>query len=90
MIGWLQADGSAYLLPDLSREVVERTMGRESLGALSDRTLHGQLASLNMLASQDAGRFTINRKINGKSTRLIHLAKAALTGTDDTKDNQDA
>jgi hypothetical protein len=48
MIGWKHSDSSVYLLPDLAREAVERMMGRESLGGLSDRTLHSQLASLNM------------------------------------------
>jgi hypothetical protein len=87
MIGWKQTDGSVYLLPDLAREAVERTMGRESLGGLSDRTLHSQLASLNMLANQEPGRFTINRKIRGKSTRLLHLSAAAITGPSDAEDN---
>ena len=83
MIGWKQTDGTVYLLPDLAREAVERTMGRDSLGQLSDRTLHSQLASLKMLQSCDEGRFTINRKIKGKSTRLLHLTAAAMTGPDD-------
>jgi hypothetical protein len=85
MIGWQNKDGSVYLLPDLAREAVERMIGRESLGALSDRTLHSQLASLKMLKSQDAGRFTVNRKIQGKSTRLLHLTEAAITGPSDSE-----
>lgn len=85
MIGWKHSDGSVYLLPDLAREAVERTMGRESLGGLSDRTLHSQLASLNMLKSQEPGRFTVNRKIQGKSTRLLHLSGAALAGPSETE-----
>jgi hypothetical protein len=87
MIGWKLSDGSVYLLPDLAREVVERTMGRESLGGLSDRTLHSQLASLNMLASQEPGRFTVNRKIQGKSTRLLHLSGSAIAGPCDAEDD---
>jgi hypothetical protein len=88
MIGWKHNDGSVFLLPDLAREAVERTMGRECLGALSDRTLHSQLASLKMLASQEAGRYTVNRKIEGKSTRLLHLTGTAITGSSDTENSQ--
>jgi hypothetical protein len=85
MIGWKQKDGSVYLLPDLAREAIERTMGRDSLGGLSDRTLHSQLASLGLIKSRDQGRFTVNRKIDGKSTRLLHLAAAAITGSDEAE-----
>jgi hypothetical protein len=89
ILGWEKDDGSVYLLPDTARQAVEQVLGRESFGYVTDRTIHSQLDSQHALASKDAGRLTVNRKLGGKSIRLLHLTKEAFWGNEPDWPEQD-
>ena len=79
MIGWLDADGSSYLIPGMVRAAVEALIGRDGLGGLSNEALAGQLEALGYLASHDPGRRTKIVRVGAGTQRLLHLTAAALS-----------
>jgi Domain of unknown function (DUF927)/Domain of unknown function (DUF3854) len=78
MIGWKNTDGTANILPSVARNLVDR-LSPESLGAVSGKTLYGQIADRGLLASSDRGKHEKTIKIEGHSYKTIHLAAHALT-----------
>jgi hypothetical protein len=82
MLGWRNDDDSVYLLPALARDAVERTLGRDGLGGISEKTLYGQLDALGVLGSKDPGRLTKKIWVAGASKRVLHLTTAALNEGD--------
>ena len=77
LLGWREANG-VYLLPTVSREAVERTLGREALGGISEKTLHMQLDNLGFIAGKAAGRLTRVVTVGAERVRVLHLIAAAL------------
>jgi hypothetical protein len=84
VIGWRDIDGSAYLLPKTARQAVERLLGLDGLGDLSNTALYRQLDSLNMLASKDKDRHTKTTRMNEGVERLLHLRAEAIEAQDAT------
>jgi hypothetical protein len=78
MLGWVDADGSVYLVPDLARAAVEQVLGRDGLHRVSNETLANQLDGLGVLAGKDKGRATRTVRIGGGKQRVLHLTAAAL------------
>lgn len=80
-VGWLDEDGSAYLLPELVRQSVERLLAPTGLGGVSNVTLYSQLESLGFIASREKGRNTSLLWIGRRRERVLHLTAKALQET---------
>lgn len=79
IIGWRDDRGSAYLLPTVARQAVERLIGTGNLGGLSDKALYAQLESLGAIASHDPGRQTKVLRLGKRTVRTLHLTAEALS-----------
>jgi Domain of unknown function (DUF3854)/Domain of unknown function (DUF927) len=84
MLGWRDTDASVYLLPVLAKAAVERTLGRDGLGGVSDKTLYLQLEALGILASKEKGRQTKLLKVGGERYRTLHLKASVLNEPEHT------
>jgi hypothetical protein len=80
VIGWQAEDGGAYLTPALARAAVEGVLGADGLNSISNQALYSQLASLGLLASQDADRRTKKLRAGPLTGNVLHLTAAALRG----------
>jgi hypothetical protein len=78
MIGWRDPDGSVYVLPRLAKQAVERTLGLDRQGWVSEKTLYAQLDALGALASKDPERLTKVVWLASASQRVLHLTAAAM------------
>jgi hypothetical protein len=78
VIGWQAEDGSAYLAPALARAAAEAVLGDDGLNGISNQALYSQLASLGLLASQDADRRTKKLRAGPLTGNVLHLTAAAL------------
>jgi len=78
VIGWQAEDGGAYLTPALARAAVEGVLGADGLNSISNQALYSQLASLGLLASQDADRRTKKLRTGPLTGNVLHLTAAAL------------
>jgi hypothetical protein len=77
LLGWRDTNG-VHLLSTVSREAVERTLGRETLSGISEKTLHMQLDNLGFIAGKAAGRLTRVVTMGAERVRVLHLTDAAL------------
>lgn len=74
MIGWYDEDnGDVYLLPDLARRAVERILGSNALGSISNVSLYRQLDELDAIAGKDKGRHTKTIRVGSASRNVLHL-----------------
>ncbi len=80
LIGWKdeRLAGGAYILPDLARNLVERYMGPQVLGGISNNTLYAQLQALDMIAGSDPGRATKVIRTASGTQRTLWLKFEAL------------
>jgi|GEM_PF-3946576 len=87
MIGWKDDNDNAYLMPLVTRKAVERLLGENGLGNISDPTLYKQLDSLGAIADTDGeeGRLTKAIKESGKTQRTLCIAAKFLGGNDEEK-----
>ena len=82
VIGWRGTDGSMYLLPTITRRVVESEL--QPLGGLnqiSSNALYSQLANLGLIQSHDGGGSGHSKTIRdkqGKAQKTLHLSVTAL------------
>jgi hypothetical protein len=82
VIGWEDGNGGAYVIPNVSRFAVERLIGADGLGHLSDHTLYSQLDDLGMLASKGKNTHTrVIKLADGATRRVLHLGSRALEVT---------
>jgi hypothetical protein len=77
-IGWQDGEGGAYLVPAVARQMVERLIGREGLGELSNQSLYVQLDELGSIGSKSGDQRTRVIKIGNRSRRVLHIAAAGL------------
>lgn len=85
VIGWVDGNGGAYLLPALARKAVALTLG-DDLSAMSDSTLYDQLAELGAI-HKGKDKTTVVKRFPGSDTpqRVIHLSSFGLSdGAEDT------
>jgi hypothetical protein len=78
LVGWQDRKDDYYLLPQTARKAVEDLLGREGLGLVSNNKLYKQLDALGLLMTQQEGRYTITKRINGGVHRVLHLDRRAL------------
>lgn len=75
VIGWSDGGKGAYLLPDITITMLERTVGLD-LGNLSKNTLYAQLDELGMIGTKSAdGKSTVTQRLGGKPQRVLHLLR---------------
>lgn len=86
-IGWLDSDGSAYLLPDVTRQVVDRLLGINGLGGISNNTLYSQLSALGAIASTSPGRHTKTLRVDAKMERVLHLKSTVINSETEEENN---
>jgi hypothetical protein len=86
LVGWYDGHGGAYLIPSVARQEIERLIGAEQLGGLSDAALYTQLDALGAIASRTGGDHTKVINVAGKATRVLHLARQALAISDPVTD----
>jgi len=79
LIGWQDA-GGAYLMPGVTRRFVEHLVG--DLNGISSLALNKQLSALGVIASTNKGRYTKNKRINGKVQQILHLHLDAIAQED--------
>lgn len=77
-IGWYADDGSAYLLPEATVEIVKKSTG-DTLGNISRNALYEQLDQLGYIASKNKDRQTKLVRIAGDVQRILHLTKEAVS-----------
>lgn len=78
-IGWSDGAGGAYLIPSVTREMVERLIGRERLGHLSNSALYDQLGELGAIATHDKDKRQKTVKIAGHAKKVLHITATALS-----------
>jgi hypothetical protein len=84
-IGWYADDGSAYLLPEATVELVKKSTG-DTLGNISRNALYEQLDQLNFIASKNKDRQTKLVRIAGDVQRILHLTKEAVSSDAEYQD----
>jgi hypothetical protein len=78
VVGWYDDDG-IYLSLDAAMKEVDRFYDRQGgLQGISNKALCSQLQSLDVIASQGSNRTTIQKWIEGKNRRVLHLDRMAL------------
>lgn len=77
IIGWNDGNDGAYLLPDITIALLQRTTGLD-LGGISKQNLYDQLAELGHIASTDKNRTAKVVKVAGKTQRVLHLTPDAI------------
>ena len=77
-VGWGDGTEGAYLIPDIARAQVEKLLGQDALGYLSNAALYSQLDALGFLASKDNGRMTKTIRVGDKAQRVLHLGRHAM------------
>jgi hypothetical protein len=75
LVGWQDTDG-IYLMPSVARRAVEALVG--DLNGISALALHKQLDALGVISSKNKGRYTKNKRVNGKVQQTLHIRKDAL------------
>lgn len=75
LVGWQDQNG-IYLMPGVTRRAIENLVG--DLNGISALALNKQLDALGVIASKNKGRYTKNRRINGKVEVTLHLKKSVL------------
>lgn len=81
MIGWEDAIAQrAYILPRIARQIVDRVLGDEGLGGISNQALYSQLDDLGVLDETGGGKTTVVKKVNGTLHRVLCLKLSALKG----------
>lgn len=75
IIGWQDAEG-AYLLPTMTRSVIEKLAGPDILGHLSNAAIYKHLDEMGFLLRGEKSTKTL--QMEGKSQRVIHLTPEAL------------
>ena len=78
VIGWVDSDQTAYLLPAVARHMVD-TLTPSALGNVSSKTLHGQMADHGMLQSRGRQDYETVVQAAGKSRRTLHVTAAVLS-----------
>lgn len=83
IIGWQDAAG-IYLLPGVTRSAIERLMGSDALGQLSNAAIYKHLDNMGLLL-RGRNKSTKTLQMEGESERVIHLVPEALdpNGDDD-------
>lgn len=75
-IGWLERDGSAYLLPNVTINLIERHAKERFYSA---NQLYAQLEDLGFIASSDKGTQKTKRvSIAGEKYRTLHIKREAI------------
>lgn len=77
-VGWEDGGGGAYLIPDVAREKVERLIGKDGLGYLSNMALYAQLKELGAIASKTGAQSTKVIRVGDKNERVLHIGAGAL------------
>lgn len=73
MIGW-HDERFVYLLPSVSRQTVEKMLGKDGLNQISQRQLYAQLNSVGAIAKSDDDRVGTTRiRVNGNTVRVIKI-----------------
>jgi putative DNA primase/helicase len=75
VIGWVDKDGSVYLLTEVTINLIERHT-KEKFH--SNQQLFSQFDDLGFLGQRDPGRQTKSLKIDGHKHRTVHLLKEAF------------
>jgi hypothetical protein len=91
VVGWYDDDG-IYLSLDAAMKEVDRFYERQGgLQGISNKALCSQLQSMDVIASQGSDRTTIQKWIEGKNRRVLHLNPSALQegDADDAPDEED-
>lgn len=78
VIGYVGANGDAYLFPVLARRVVEDLVGGAALAQVTTTALYKRLDELGYLSSKGKDGTLLPKKINGKVERVLHLTARAL------------
>jgi len=79
LIGWQDSTG-VFLMPGVARRAVEHLVG--NLNGISSLALNKQLDALGVIASTNKGRYTKNKRINGKVEQTLHLKLDAIATED--------
>ncbi len=78
VIGY-EDDNGAYILPGVARAEIEKNLGKDRLGGVTDRTIYDQLKQLDAIQSSEEGRKTQKIRIPcGRTQRVLHLKELAL------------
>lgn len=81
-IGWLLSNGTVYLIPNISRQLVEKHWGKNSLNQIGRRTLYSQLDGLGMIAEKGKSQATIRKTVfMNFRTRVLVIKPGVLTDT---------
>jgi hypothetical protein len=79
VLGFDAPDGGIHLLPKITRQAVDRLLGQEGLGDISPHTLYKQLDEFGYIASMGEDGYLVPATLNGKTTRFLHLKRAAIS-----------
>jgi len=89
VVGWYD-DHGIYLSLDAAMKEVDRFYDRQGgLQGISNKALCSQLQSLDVIASQGENQSTIQKWIEGKNRRVLHLNRMALQEGDSEESPSD-
>jgi hypothetical protein len=78
VVGWADSQ-TAYLIPSVARQIVERFRGKDYLGNVSSRTLHEQLLSIEALTKRAKDKITCKKEVyQGFRPRLLWVHRKLL------------
>lgn len=84
-LGWMNGDGSAYLMPVIARRAVEDLLGRDDLNGISNNALYAQLRERGYLIPA-AEKTTVTKRLAGGVKRVLHLTHRAIESLADDGD----
>jgi len=86
-LGWMNGDGSAYVMPVIARRAVEDLLGRDDLNGISNNTLYAQLKERGYLYP-GAEKTTTTKRLAGGVKRVLHLSHKAIESDNDESATQ--